>query len=279
MRQILPYTVAICLALFLLSCEKEKTDLIEVSLNSPFVSSLALRTSSVNLDTTTGSAVIHLPDGSYTISDTATATVRIAGGLPAIRRVAYYLFQPDQQNYFELGYMDFAGSTDSEATFTAPFSFTIRRPDIGAYRIEVIAENQTKLLSNSLVASVVISRNNIRPQLYALSAPDTLVRPVSGRRPVFFAVSASDSDGQRDINSVFFRSINSNSSTFEFQLYDDGNLAVSGDSVANNGRYSRVIPIDSTATLGTKEFRFWARDKAGALSDSLVRFITIIPTP
>ena len=168
--------------------------------------------------------------------------------------------------------------TDTVATYKAAFSFTIQRCDIGAYRIEVIAQDQSDLMSNSLIASVAIGRNNLPPHLSNLSAPDTLHRPASGRTPVFFAVSASDPDCESDIVKVFFRSINSTSPNFEFQLYDDGNKSGSGDSVASDGRYSLVIPIDSTATLGTKEFRFWARDKSGALSDSLARFITILPS-
>ena len=267
------------IALFLFSCEKEKTDIIDVSLNSPFVSSLELRSSVVNLDTTTGSTVNHLPNGLYAVSDTAVAWVSNPSGVQNIQRVSYYLYQPDQQSYFSTGSMQLVGSTDSVATYRTGFSFTINRSDIGAYRIEVSAENKANLTSNSLVRSVVITRNNIRPRLFKLSAPDTLQRPVTGRRPVFFAVSASDSDGPTDITSVFFRSINSSNPNFEFKLYDDGNLAGTGDSVASDGRYSLVIPIDSTATLGTKEFRFWARDKSSALSDSIVHFITIIPSP
>jgi hypothetical protein len=166
---------------------------------------------------------------------------------------------------------------DTVGTYKATFSFNISRCDIGAYRVVVNAEDQSGLVSNSVSTSLVIDRSNFPPHLGGLSAPDTLHRPVTGRVPVFFAVNASDPDCPTDIQKVFFKSINSSSPNFEFQLFDDGKSGGHGDSVAADGRYSLVIPIDSTATLGTKEFRFWARDKSGALSDSISHFITIAP--
>ncbi|OLD60736.1 MAG: hypothetical protein AUI33_15270 [Ignavibacteria bacterium 13_1_40CM_2_61_4] len=238
---------------------------------------MRISTPFINIDTTTGGAVQRQPDGTYTIFDTVAANVGNVSGLQNIRRVRYFLYEPDVQNYFASGTMQLTSSNDSEGNYNAPLSFTINRPDVGAFRAEVVAENQSDFLSNSLIATILITRENKRPQLFVLSAPDTLRRPSSGTRPVRFAVSASDSDGAADIAKVFFRSINSSSPSFEFQLFDDGRLAVTGDSIAYDGRYALVLPIDSTATLGTKEFRFWARDKAGALSDSLVHFITVTP--
>jgi hypothetical protein len=267
------------LGLLLLSCEKEKTEVVDVSLASPHLMSLTLASTLVNLDTSNLSIVDHLADGSYNVSDTAFAWVDAPAEAPLALRMSYRLYQPGQPDYFASGSMQLVRYVDRTALFKTGFSFNLHRPDIGAYRIEVLANYQSDLPSNSLIASVVITRNNLRPRIFNLSAPDTLVRPASGRRPVFFAVSASDPDGQGDISTVFFRSINSSNPNFEFRLYDDGNLAVTGDSIAGNGRYSLIIPIDSTATLGTKEFRFWARDKSLALSDSLVHIITIISSP
>ena len=276
-RLVPSYAAGICLSLLLQSCEKENTGLIEIPLAAPFVSSLRITTPFINIDTTTGGAVQRQPDGTYTILDTVAANVTNISGLQNIRKVRYYLYEPGIQNYFASGTMRLISSTDTEAIYRAPLSFTINRPDVGAYRTEVVAENQSDFLSNSLIASILITRENKRPRLFGLWAPDTLQRPTSGTRPVRFAASASDSDGAADIAKVFFRSINSSSPNFEFQLFDDGRLAVTGDSIAHDGRYALVLPIDSTATLGTKEFRFWARDKAGALSDSLVHFITVTP--
>ena len=271
------YAAGICLSLFLLSCEKENSGLIEIPIAAPYVSSLRISTPFINIDTTSGGAVQWQPDGTYTIFDTVAAHVSNVGGLQNIRGVRYYLYEPDFQNYFASGTMQLISSNDTGAIYKAPLSFSINRPDVGEFKTEVVAENQSDFLSNSLIATILITRENKPPQLFGLSAPDTLRRPASGTRPVRFAVSASDSDGAGDIAKVFFRSINSSSPNFEFQLFDDGRLSITGDSVAYDGRYSLVLPIDSTATLGTKEFRFWARDKAGALSDSLVHFITIMP--
>jgi hypothetical protein len=271
------YAAGLCFCLLLGSCEKENSGLLEIPLAAPFVSSARISTPFINIDTTTGGAVQRLPDGTYAISDSVVATVKNASGLQNITGVHFYLYEPDVPNYFASGTMRLVGSSDTVATYEAYFSFTINRPDVGAFKTEVVAQNQSDFLSNSLIATILVTRENKRPQLFGLSAPDTLRRPASGTRPVHFAVSASDSDGAADIAKVFFRSVNSSSPNFEFQLFDDGRLTITGDSIAHDGRYSLVIPIDSTATIGTKEFRFWARDKAGALSDSLVHFITVTP--
>ncbi len=269
----------IVLSLLLASCEKEKTEFVDVSLDAPFVESLQLSSTAVNLDTSSSSVVAKLPDGSYTVADTAFASVTDPNGPGYIRSVVYSLSAPGQTESFLRDNMQRVGGLGDTAIYKAGFSFNLQRPDIGTYVIQVQADNPSNRQSNTRIASLVITRNNIRPRIFNLSAPDTLARPSSGKRPVFFAVSAFDSDGPGDIAAVFFRSINSTNPNFEFKLYDDGNRAVTGDSVAGDGRYSLIIPIDSTATLGTKEFRFWARDKSLALSDSLVRFITIVASP
>ncbi len=122
-----------------------------------------------------------------------------------------------------------------------------------------------------------VMRNNSKPVISNLSAPDTLRIPVSGVRLFLIAVSASDSDGLGDIAEVYFKSINSSNPNFRFSLFDDGAITTHGDTVAGDGRFSGVFRIDSSNTPGTKEFRFWARDNTGALSDSLIHFITVIP--
>jgi hypothetical protein len=161
--------------------------------------------------------------------------------------------------------------------FLKQFSFTIPRSDVGEYKVEVVAHSAQELPSNTLLSSIVITRNNSRPELFGLSAPDTLIRPNSGSRVVRFAVTARDSDGLNDITDVFFNADSSSSPNINFPLYDDGNRAFDGDSVANDGRYSVTIPIFPSAQLGKKGFRFWARDRFGALSNPLSHFIQIIP--
>jgi hypothetical protein len=57
-------------------------------------------------------------------------------------------------------------------------------------------------------------------------------------------------------------------------MYDDGDLAVHGDSVAADGTWSRRLSIDASNSTGAKTFKFSATDRAGARIDS-TRIITI----
>jgi hypothetical protein len=50
----------------------------------------------------------------------------------------------------------------------------------------------------------------------------------------------------------------------------------SGDEVPGDGRFSRILSIDSTARLGDQVFLFRASDRSGALSDSLLHTITVL---
>lgn len=270
------YGCAILLGLALISCEKDKSGTIDIALSAPFVFSTSLTTSSINLDTTSTGAVIRRPDGTFTITDSLTAVVTDPLGTSDLRQIVFRIYSPGSSEPFASGTMGRIGVSESTATFLKSFSFTIPRSDVGEYKVEVVAHNQADLQSNSLITSIVITRNNSIPQLFGLSAPDTLVRPNIGYRVVRFAVTARDSDGLNDITDVFFKADSSSTPDVNFSLFDDGNFALDGDSVANDGRYSVTIPILPIARLGSKGFRFWAIDRAGALSNPLSHFIEII---
>ncbi len=114
---------------------------------------------------------------------------------------------------------------------------------------------------------------NQPPSFVSLNVPSTITRPASGSIPVFFFATVTDPDGLGDIDSVYFRNISSTSPS-NILMYDDGDLAAHGDSVANDGTYSRIVSIASTNTPGTKEFHFTVVDKA-RFSATVIRFIVI----
>ena len=273
----LAYGCALLVGLALISCEKEKSGTTDITLSAPFISSTSLTTSSINLDTTSTGAVIRQPNGTYTITDSLAAVVTDPLGTSDLQLIIYHIYSPGSSSPFASGTMARVSVSESTATFLKRFSFTIPRSDIGEYKVEVLARSQADLESNSLVASIVITRNNSIPQLFGLLAPDTLVRPNTGYRIVRFAVTARDSDGLNDITNVFFKADSSSSPDINFPMYDDGNIAFDGDSVANDGRFAVIIPIYPNALIGNKGFRFWAQDRSGALSNPLSHFIEIIP--
>jgi hypothetical protein len=104
------------------------------------------------------------------------------------------------------------------------------------------------------------------PVLYDLASPDSIQRNSPYIYYVF--VTAYDPDGLQDIDSVYFRvtrpdgSLNPNI----LKMRDDGQY---GDSVANDGRFSLGFTSGDTASqLGIYIFKFYAKDKAGDVSNS-----------
>lgn len=114
---------------------------------------------------------------------------------------------------------------------------------------------------------------NHTPIILRLIVPSTIQRPATDSTLVRFFQTVADSDGLGDIDSVYFRNFTSTSPT-NFPMFDDGNLTIHGDSVANDGTYSRIVSISASTTPGPKEFHFYVVDRFGA-RDSLVRTITV----
>jgi hypothetical protein len=68
------------------------------------------------------------------------------------------------------------------------------------------------------------------------------------------------------------------SSGSPISLYDDGNEDFSmylWDEVANDGKYSRYIIIDSSNPLGTYTSYFYARDYSGILSEPYITKLVV----
>lgn len=259
-------------------CRKEPTGTIDPDFSYPYILSTRLSDSKINLDSSAAPALITNNDGTYTITDSIFAQVLDPVDGNNLQSCSYRLTPPGYSYATKTGNLVRSQVSGNSAMFVGAISFTINRSDVGDYLIFTTAQGITDYTSNSPGTILSITRRNARPMVFNPLVPDTLHRPDTGYRLVRFALSASDSDGLADIEKVFFKSINSQAPDFEQPMFDDGNLSVSGDSVALDGRYSRLLTLDSTATLGRKEFRFWARDKSGALSDSLVKFI-VITTP
>jgi len=117
------------------------------------------------------------------------------------------------------------------------------------------------------------SANNEPPRFVSLTVPSVIQRPASGSSLISFFASVTDPNGLSDIDSVYFRNLSS-TNPVPFLMYDDGDLAQHGDSVAADGRYSVVVAISSTNSTGAKDFRFSVVDRAGARADT-TRVITI----
>ena len=274
MNRIAP--IALVVSLVVLSCTKEKEGVVDVSQNPPRLLAASIQPAAVHLDTGTV-GVEPLPNGDYRITITATARAVDADGSGNIRALLINVLPPSAPGALAVLSVGPSGSSGDTASYLSTFSFEMRRADAGSNTVVFQARDRSDYASNVLRISLSIARNNSAPAIFGLSAPDTLQRPTSGTGLFQLTLSANDSDGLADITEIYFRSINSSNPNQHIGLFDEGNLFSTGDSVAGDGRFSRILSIDPTTSLGPKELRFWARDNAGALSDSITHFVTIVP--
>ncbi len=155
---------------------------------------------------------------------------------------------------------------------------------VGKYSIQIQASGDEGLVSNILSLPVsIISSNNRPPRISQLIAPDTVFLP-TGSTPNYIKVSVmvADSDGLASIDAVTLTSYRPDGGyVVMLPLYDDGSAAVlplfgmpSGDDIAGDGRYTLRIPV-TTAVTAYYDFVFSAKDKSGAISNSLTKRIYI----
>jgi hypothetical protein len=156
----------------------------------------------------------------------------------------------------------------------ASMPLSMRRGDVGDYRVEVSATDRGGLGSNIAVSKLRVVYGSQPPVLLEVFAPDTL----EIQSTVFTAVVAvrvTDPSGLGDIKQVFFNSFLPNGQPAQgnpFILRDDGH-AGSGDDVAGDGIYSLRISVPPTAMRGVYRFEFRALDYSNLSSNLLIHTI------
>jgi hypothetical protein len=110
------------------------------------------------------------------------------------------------------------------------------------------------------------------PVLFDLAAPDSMEKGSPDSSHI--AVSAFDPDGLEDIDSVYYvvTRPDSTSNGIRFRMRDDG---AGGDSSANDGRYTYVIPSPlPSSQSGDYTFAFYAYDRQDNRSNIISKIIT-----
>ena len=260
------------------SCEKDPGTAVDPPVHSLFLSSGSLALSTLNLDDTTlTSYVSKLPNG-YRITDTVEATCPAAGS-SLTDHLTFSLAYPGQTQHFASGSLGKIASSDPNVSmYRGVVTFDLQRSDVGNYAVEVASPASLGLAGNSIILTLNVTRNNSRPRLFLMSAPDTVKRPVTDTIHVAFSVSVSDSDGYGDITDVYLKVIAPVPSP-EVPLYDDGDFLYHGDRVAGDGIFANILEVSQFNNLGTRTLLFEALDKSGAMSDSLLHSFTIIQGP
>ncbi len=270
------YALTLLVNTFLLiSCLKEKAGVVDFSQNTPRVLTAAIQPSAVNLDLDTVN-VVRLSNGDFQITTAVSVTATDADGAQDIPVVSYTFYKPGSSDISTSGTFSQSSRSADTAIYSSTLMFVTKRTDAGIYIVEFQVNDNAGLLSNANRLSFAVNRNNSRPMISNVSAPDTVVRPATGSTVLPLSVAASDSDGYGDLTEVFFKQLSPTASGPIF-LYDSGNLTLHGDSLLGDGRFSVLVQIDSSNSLGTRYLVFLAKDRFGAFSDSSFRNLTITP--
>ncbi len=127
-------------------------------------------------------------------------------------------------------------------------------------------------------SEVIDPVQNVPPIIRNLQAPDTLTLHQSDTLKIIISVEVYDPDGKDDIKNVYFNSYlpdGSPSRSNPIYLYDDGNLQMNGDYLANDGIYSRIIILPPTTPKGKYRFDFQAIDKKNETSNIISHNIVV----
>ena len=275
------YFAIVLLSVTLLSCELDSVEVVDTTSAIPVLVQTTVSPIFVN---TSG-----YPPSQKTIDTTILIIARLDKAYPNSVTVFYQIEDPDKSTLISGTLSDDGKEPDqanSDGTYTAKAVVKFSSTLLGTYAVKTYASNlngdQSVQMSSSLT---VFNSSNAPPQLSALDAPDTVLVP-SGSTPslVKVSVTVTDSQGLSDIVSVTLRSLRPDSTVAGlFPLYDDGSSSVqptfnivSGDSVANDGRYTLTIPIFSNTQKNTfRDFIFTATDRSSTISNTIIKRVYI----
>ncbi|MBI5477131.1 MAG: hypothetical protein HY964_10400 [Ignavibacteriales bacterium] len=265
----------VLILLFFVSCQNERKGIIDADTNQPFLSKVELNYYLINIDNDIAGIVDSIGINKYRIK-----LVFIGyGNLNESKNLINGTLQV-QKSTASSPFYNYTFSThmlpNDSIFFNDSISFSIRRDETGDFRILISLNYGNSRKSNTIEKLVHIVRNNVKPVINSYLAPDTLFRPNTGIKYLQFNLSVSDSDGYADIRSVFLKRIFP-TETSPVYLFDDGAVEKNGDMFAGDGIFSRILSIDSTARLGDQIFLFRAEDNSGAVTDTLLHTITILP--
>ena len=250
-------------ALFLYSCEKDSTEVIDPTYSAPSISNATITPDTVN--TTSAS-----PQVNFTVSASVTSNNTISS-------VTASVFNPNNEAAGE-----FSLTSNGNGTYSANISLSgIQCLLVGNYKVQLVAEDSQGLFSNVIILSLPVRNTaNQPPVVSGLIAPDTVFIPATGENVYVLSVLINDPDGYCDLQRVEFSSFRPDGTQTNngnpFPMFDDGNIEQHGDTIAMDSRFSEKIRVPSTNNItGYFTFKYKAVDRSGVSSAELVDSILV----
>lgn len=264
------YIPLLTVLLYAASCEKQDSAVIDSIGFVPILSSVVINPSSINTDTINVGPE-RKPEDNLPLSVKTYAILASGAGVKQVKAVnARLLREPGLSAIASVELLDDGSGVDStkgDGVFSGWINFSIKRSEVGNYRVEVSAEGSGGFTSTAIIQTLQILRLNRPPVLSDLRAPDTV--RTSMQTSFLITVRASDPDGLDDIRSV----TRTTPSNLVLQLNDSG---VNGDAVAGDGIFSELVSLSPPPAPGSYQFRFQAFDRSNAGSNVLLHTITVV---
>lgn len=254
-------------SILFLSCEKDFPGLIDSTVGQYQVTSVS----------PSGTVIYNALDSLITLRVDFTQGSQV--GL-----VVCDLYSPDNKKLnsssvllYDNGNPEFGDTIANDNRFANKFPLSKFDP-VGTYSVRFYIQGQYG--SYNLIAQTSFDydngQSNVAPVISnEIVDPDTVV--VTGPTILFCSVKADDANGLNDVEIVYFIVYRPDGSTSgsQTQLFDDGNTVQSGDVLADDGIFSRLIQVDQTNQKGTYRFEFRARDRGGLQSNILNHQVVI----
>jgi len=179
-----------------------------------------------------------------------------------------------RQENSETNLIDTTVTAASGTEFCGTILLRIARNDVGEYIVGIGGKDGKEVEANPVLSKISVMYGKYPPELYNLTAPDSVKRPATDTTFII-SVAVRDKSGQKDIKTVFFSSFKPDGSptaTQKFVMYDDGS---NGDSTPGDGIYSRGVTLSSTNELGSYRFEIQAFDRSNLPATPIVHYINI----
>ncbi|MFQ5708370.1 MAG: hypothetical protein ACE5HO_13015 [bacterium] len=209
--------------------------------------------------------------------------VEDADGRTDIQRVLLQFFPPAHPNpTLEQDLVDDGSAGDVNAAdglYSGTLSSGLFK-EASDYFLRFQAEDQAGNTSQPVVVSIHgFFVGNRPPVISNVVAPNTVKIDPNQSTRILITVDVTDPQGLSDIDYVQFRSFlpgGQEADNSPTQLADDGDTANTGDVVAGDGTFSRLIVLPSSGVpLGDFRFEFQAQDNSGALSNIINHILTV----
>jgi len=206
-----------------------------------------------------------------------SVTVEDAEGNGTITSVLMFLFPVASNTLLQTDTLHRSGSADN--IFELEVDSTFSAEKIGVYRLRFQAKDEVG--DTSAAREAFIYLENLSPRILTPQLPDSFQLPSSDTLHLSIKIKVTDPQGLQDLDSVYFQTRkpdgNLGGGGAKILLFDDGERAVHGDQVANDGIFSIIISISSDNQPGDYEFIFNARDRVGNRATTVTDTITIYP--